>query len=323
MLVYFYKDIIIQTMQIRFFVYFLLFVLPSVAYGATSGYIPKRFSNLSTHTDTAVPYMLNNARPATIPSVRTNTTTSSNRGVVQRGKTTARAMTNNGTYINYSNSQNSNRRVVQRNNSARATATNTSLRSGNNVRSVVVSGNTASRLRAATTDTATYAEVNTSAQRCFADYKECMDGYCERTDTAYNRCYCSAKLAQIDSQYQNEIDSLIQQIIRLQYSNQTTSDDIKTYWNDTVGIYTNTNPWVNIDNALNIDWADNESRVRGQNAFNIGHQYCVQNLRSCYYMASNLRDAYKSEIARDCAEYENGLQRIQMAAESVIENYND
>jgi len=40
-------------------------------------------------------------------------------------------------------------------------------------------------------------------------------------------------------------------------------------------------------------------------------------------MASNLRDAYKSEIARDCDAYEKGLQKIQDAAESVIANYNN
>ena len=100
-------------------------------------------------------------------------------------------------------------------------------------------------------------------------------------------------------------------------------DYIKEYWDNTVGSYTKENPWVNIDNALNIEWADMQSRVRGQDAFNTGHKYCVQHLRACYYMASNMRDAYKSEIARDCETYEKSLQKIQTAAESVIESYND
>ncbi len=326
MLVYFYKKIYYADMRKRFCAYLFISVFCGASYGATSNYIPKKFSNLSTHADTAVPYMLNNAQPST-KTVRTNTSTSTKRGVVKRANNnnSARSTTNNSSsnFMVQPNTQNSNRRVVQRNNSARATATNTTFRSNTANRAAVTSGTT-TRLRAANaTNTTTYADVNTSSQRCFADYKECMDAYCERTDAAYNRCYCSAKLAQIDSKYQNKIDSLIQQIVRLQYSNQTTSDEIKDYWDETVGVYTGTNPWINIDNALDINWADNESRVRGQNAFNVGHQYCVQNLRSCYYMASNLRDAYKSEIARDCAEYENGLQKIQMAAESVIENYND
>ena len=157
-----------------------------------------------------------------------------------------------------------------------------------------------------------------------ADYKECMEGYCKREDTAYNRCYCSAKLAQIDAKYQNKIDELIQQIVRLRYNTSTaTSDEIKEYWDQTVGVYTHDNPWVNIDNALNIEWADTQSRIRGQNAFNTGHQYCTQHLRACYYMASNLRDAYKSEIARDCEVNKKSLRKIQDAAESVIESYHD
>ena len=172
-----------------------------------------------------------------------------------------------------------------------------------------------------TTTTSTTNNGNVSSQRCFADYKECMEGYCQREDTPYNRCYCSAKLAQIDAKYQDKIDKLIQQIIRLQYTSSVTSDEIKEYWDNTVGVYTHDNPWTNIDNALNIEWADTQSRVRGQNAFNTGHEYCVQHLRSCYYMASNMRDAYKSEIARDCASYEKSLQKIQDAAESIIESY--
>ena len=160
-----------------------------------------------------------------------------------------------------------------------------------------------------------------SSARCLSDYKECMEMYCQREDTAYNRCYCSAKLAQIDSKYQNKIDSLIQQIIKLQYNTNATDAEIKEYWDQTVGTYTGDNPWVNIDNALNIEWADTQSRIRGQNAFNTGHEYCVQNLRACSYMASNLRDSYKSDIARDCATYEKSLQKIQAAAESVIESY--
>ena len=186
------------------------------------------------------------------------------------------------------------------------------------------------RARSGRTDTSTASTVVTSkatsqyvsSSRCLADYTECMNSYCERSDTEYNRCFCSAKLAQINSKYQSRIDSLVQQIIRLQYNSVASSDEIKSYWNATVGTYTNTNPWVNIDNALNIDWASTESRVRGQNAFITGHSYCVNYLRSCSYMASNLRDAYKSEIERDCATYEKDLSRIQIAAESVIESYN-
>jgi len=49
----------------------------------------------------------------------------------------------------------------------------------------------------------------------------------------------------------------------------------------------------------------------------------VQHLRGCYYMAANMRDAYRSEIARDCAAYESSLQRLQRAIESLVESYNE
>ena len=197
--------------------------------------------------------------------------------------------------------QNAQRRVV-----ARSATGVQRKRSGTVVRDVTVSTNTG---------------TNVSSQQCFSGYKECMDSYCERTDTAYNRCFCSAKLAQIDAKYQNKIDSLIQQIIKLKYNSNATDAEIKEYWDSTVGTYTQTNPWTTIDNALDINWADTASRIRGQNAFTTGHNYCVQHLRGCSYMLTNMRDAYKSEIERDCTTYEKGLEKIQVAAESVIASY--
>lgn len=159
--------------------------------------------------------------------------------------------------------------------------------------------------------------------RCLADYTECMNGYCKREKTAYNRCYCSAKLAQIDAEYQPAIDSLIQQILRLQSTNTWSDAEMNEYWDETIGKYTGDNSWVNLENALNINWAGTESRVRGQQTFATGHDYCVQHLRGCGYMATNMRDAYRSEIARDCATYESGLAKIKNAAESIVESYSD
>lgn len=156
---------------------------------------------------------------------------------------------------------------------------------------------------------------------CIAGYTECMDMYCERENAAYNRCYCSSKLSQIDAQYQGKIDSLIKKILTLKNTNRWSDAEMNEYWMSTIGKYTGSNAWENIDNALNINWMDMESRVRGQNAFITGHEYCVQYLRSCYYMAGNLRDAYRSQIARDCATYEQSLSRIQNAAESIVESY--
>ena len=165
--------------------------------------------------------------------------------------------------------------------------------------------------------------VATSA-RCLADYTACMNQYCERVDTTYNRCYCSAKLAQIDAEYQPQIDSLVRQIIGIKYGNTPTDDDeLRDFWATTVGKYTGDDSWTKIDDALNIDWASMESRVRGQNAFKTGHEYCMQHIAGCFYMASNLRDAYRSKISRDCDTYEKALINVENAAESLIEYYSE
>lgn len=323
--------------RIRIFsVLFCCIVMPGLAA------MPDRFIN-NTMFKNPAPQTINKS----ISNVQSASGTKSNanssghvgkRRVVQR-KNVARSATTNQQTVKPAQQ----RRVVQRPNTARAAATNkmntrtiaqprtNSPRVANNTnRKVVARSSKRSNavIRSATERQTTNITSGSviSSQRCFSSYKECMEDYCERKDTAYNRCFCSAKLAQIDSRYQDKIDSLIKQIIKLQYNNrdnEQTSEEIKAYWDKTIGSYTGTNPWVNIDNALNIKWADAESRVRGQNAFNIGHQYCVNFLAACSSMATNMRDAYKSEITRDCATYESSLQKIQAAAESVIESYND
>ena len=164
----------------------------------------------------------------------------------------------------------------------------------------------------------------TSSARCLADYTECMNDYCERANTAYNRCYCSAKLSQIDATYQPQIEALVNQIIALQSGGSDIDvAELNAYWAQTVAKYTGDNSLANLENALDIDWASMESRVRGQNAFITGHEYCVQHLQGCFYMASNLRDAYRSSIASDCAKYEAGLERLKTVAESVVEAYQE
>ncbi len=178
--------------------------------------------------------------------------------------------------------------------------------------------------RAVATPAITSATGSVTSGKCLADYTECMNGYCRRENTAYNRCYCSARLAQIDAEYQPAIDNLVKQILTLKNGGGIyTADEMTDYWNEKVGQYTGDDSWADLDNALNINWADTESRVRGQNAFLTGHEYCVQHLRGCQYMASNLRDAYRSDIARDCLIYENALQKIKNVAESVVENYSE
>lgn len=321
-------------MRKRIFAFLLVAIFSLPALCAQNANTPNRFINKALYKN-IYPSTLNNTRKndnnKDTTSVKINSNMANNtsmknvgkRGVVKR-KTNARVATNNSSDA---------RRVVPRTNTARsATNTNNLQRlqqqtvQNNNRGNAVLRGTSNNRVRT-TVNKRTVSSSNStekiSASHCFADYKECMDSYCERADAAYNRCYCSAKLAQIDATYQNSIDDLIQQIVKMKYNSNVTSDEIKEYWDKNVSVYTNDNPWVNLDSALNINWADTESRVRGQNAFNTGHQYCVSHLNACSYMATNLRDAYKSEIARDCASYEKSLQKIKTAAESVIENYHD
>ena len=320
--------------RLSFILMAVLFTSVAMAVGKTNNFIPKKFTTVTSHAD-VYPYRLNNAQAPNTNKKNISTNTSNSissapigkRRVIKRN-TNARAATTN--MNTYSTTNSDNRRVVPRGTSITARVANTTSNprtsNGRNVQTVSARTHPVSTSRDTTPVRTTTSAVTgrVSSQRCFADYKECMEMYCQREDTAYNRCYCSAKLSQIDEKYQNKIDDLIQQIIKLQYSNpEATSNEIKEYWNQTIGIYTGTNPWVNIENALNIEWPDSQSRIRGQNAFNTGHEYCVRHLRACSYMASNMRDSYKSEIARDCDAYEKTLQKIQNAAESVVESYKD
>ncbi len=169
--------------------------------------------------------------------------------------------------------------------------------------------------------TGTKIQYTVSADRCLSDYVDCMDDYCERADTAYNRCYCSSKLAQIDDEYRPQIDSLVQQILTINSTDDDywSDEEFYAYWDETIGVHTGDNSWRTLDELLsNIDWAGTESSVRGQQSFITGHDYCTQHLKACAYMSGNMRDMYKSEIARDCTVYENGLNRLKTAAEDYI-----
>ena len=129
-----------------------------------------------------------------------------------------------------------------------------------------------------------------------------MDNYCLRQDAEYNRCYCSSQLAQIDAKHKPKIDQLIKEILTLQSTNYWTDEEMHEYWEDTIVKYTGENSWHNLEDAM-------------------GHQYCVQHLQGCAYMQTNMRDAYRSEIARDCAAYETSLLQLENAAESIVEAY--
>lgn len=321
-------------MRKGFFTTFLLCLLSSPVFAA-NGYVPKQFSNVSTG-EGLYPYSMNNRRQEITNTTKNNVSginsstqmqSSSKRNVIKR-PVKARASTTTLTTTQYSDT---NRRVIPRSVNARSSINtqnyNTYNTTNRGVTARSANKNTVLRVSNSRRETRNTTSSGTavSSSKCFANYKECMETYCKREDTPYNRCYCSAKLAQIDSKYQKNIDNLIQQIIVLQNTTTTESDEdlvpLETFWTENIAQYTGSNAWKNLDEALNIDWPDNETRFQGQNAFNIGHQYCVNYLHACSYMASNLRDAYKSEITRDCATYEETLQKIQNVAESLIENY--
>ena len=313
-------------------------VFSNVAFAAGK-YIPKQFSNMTSGSD-LYPYSLSNKRQQNATVKKSNMhgigagspmQSTGKRGVVKR-PTNARAATISGNTM--TTSSGNARRVVQRSGVARSASSGsnrfqtTSGYRNSDSRGVVARG-ASSKLtsrstsgKRATTKSET-APSGTSTQKCFANYKQCMDMYCQREDTAYNRCYCSVKLAKIDYTYQADIDTAIKKIIELQYKTDPDLSSVEDYWNETIGTYTDTNSWERLDKALDIDWASMESRVRGQNAFTTGHKYCVEYLNSCAFMASNLRDAYKSEISRDCEKYEATLQKIKRAAEAVVEQYSD
>lgn len=280
------------------------------------------------------PYLNNQMRTALNPGVTTSQSTSPINAIVRTEQlSTPRRVVARSAKTTTANPSTSARRVVARPNTTRAATQNDDVYRPVNVRddvnnrdNVVTGDNSRSRLNDTQRNAATlttYPETRVvSSARCLADYNECMDSYCARENTKYNRCFCSAKLSQIDAEYQPAIESLVNQIISLKYNSASWSDDeMNEYWMNTIGKYTGDNSWQKLDDLLNIDWATMENRTRGQNAFITGHAYCVQHIQGCFYMASNLRDAYRSKISTDCATYENSLQRLKNAAENVIETY--
>lgn len=316
---------------LRFFTIFL--ILAQAPYQLVAAPVQSKYIKPDTY-NYMYPYMNNQMRtdlnPGVTPNqstnpmdivVRTEKLSAPRRVVPRKSKTTARSAkpvtsTKNNTVRNATVAP-----QMRSNNARAATSTQNRrvvARSGVR-RSGVRTDNGRTSPQTATQNT--LATQRMSSGQCMTGYTECMDMYCEREQTDYNRCYCSAKLAQIDSTYKDAIDSLIKQILTIKNTNNWSDSEMDEYWMATVGKYSNDNSWTNIDNALNINWADTESRVRGQNAFVTGHDYCVQYLRGCSYMATNLRDAYRSQINRDCATYEQSLGRLKNAAESIVEMY--
>ena len=315
----------------RIFYFFTLafFFLNTSAFAAVSPMRPSNYVNPASYAY-MYPYLSNKMRtelnPGTTVSMTNNPIDvivkterlSAPRRVVARPQTsTARSATPTTTATKVSNSA---RRVVPR---AAKTTTARSVVPRATRQNTGRSAPTNARTDADGNDVAAISPYTVSTTRCLAGYIECMDSYCAHEDTAYNRCYCSAKLAQIDSKYQDQLNDMAIQIIRLQGGGTWTDEEMNEYWMERIGQYVGENSWTNLDNALNIQWPTPEERIRGQQVFLTGHEYCVAHLKNCASMASNMRDAYRSQISRDCNNYEQGLMRIQTAAAAMIEYYSE
>jgi len=157
-------------------------------------------------------------------------------------------------------------------------------------------------------------------EQCLANYVECMDNYCHRPNTRHDRCFCSARLQQLDNQFRPAIDELLKQISIAQtagINDGMTEEEINEYWNEIFGA-TGRNSMANLTEALNISWIGTESSVRGQNAFVAGDTFCRNHLTGCFFMAENMRSMYRTMIGQDCRAYETYLQRMKSGAQQIL-----
>ena len=310
----------------RILVFLFAFLFIGNAYSATTGRVsPSRYVNPQSYAY-MYPYLNNKMRtelnPGTTVSQTNNpvdvivrtTPMSEPRRVVPR---TQRNTTTNARATTQQTTTNTVRRVVQR--SSGVAQTNRAA-----IRSVGRTETNTSNRSTQTTNTTINTNQNwVSGARCMSDYTNCMNMYCLHEDTKYNRCYCSSRLAQIDSEYQPQIENMIIQILKLRGNGQWSDEEMNEYWMERVGNYVGENSWTQLDEALNINWPGPDEHARGASAFMTGHEYCVQHLHACASMAQNMRDAYRSLVARDCNTYENSLMLIRNAAASMIEYYSD
>ncbi|MCL2369527.1 MAG: hypothetical protein FWC83_02525, partial [Alphaproteobacteria bacterium] len=175
--------------------------------------------------------------------------------------------------------------------------------------------------RSATPVTQTLSVQQVAPEQCLALYTECMNSYCERPGTSYNRCFCSPRLAEIQEYYRPRIDAIMRQIVIVQNGGQLSegmSDaELEYWWSRT--ILTGNNSLLNLNASLNaVDFPTSESMLRGRNAFNIGHEFCIRNLVPCAHAANNMIGVYRNAIARDCTAYQNQMRQLLRAAEIVL-----
>ncbi|MCL2737364.1 MAG: hypothetical protein FWE17_00680, partial [Alphaproteobacteria bacterium] len=120
------------------------------------------------------------------------------------------------------------------------------------------------------------------------------------------------------------IDAALRKVVILEnggsLSDNLTDTELELMWNNTfAGVGHQSDSISNLNAALSgIDFADFESRVRGQNAFAAGHEFCIQHLPACFYAGTNMIGVYRSVIARDCNAYERRLRAVLTLAENTV-----
>ncbi|MCL2629295.1 MAG: hypothetical protein FWD33_01190 [Alphaproteobacteria bacterium] len=145
-----------------------------------------------------------------------------------------------------------------------------------------------------------------SMAQCMSEYRTCMDSYCLRQNTQWGRCFCSARLSQLEAEFQPQIERAQRTLIAVSISgkNADLSDAALT-----AGM------------SIQFDWAGNANAIRGQDAFIMGSQVCSARLRACSTVANQLVNLYRSEMNRDCQRYENILRAHLQSLEQQIASF--
>lgn len=167
---------------------------------------------------------------------------------------------------------------------------------------VAPSGQVNNRGRVAATAAEVGSGPDVSISNCMSEYKKCMDSYCSRPNTKYDRCYCSPRLSQLDAQFQPKIEETQRRLIALSIGGKNID-------------------FSSVSEGIEFDWASAENRVQGQDAFLTGSRVCNERLRPCFSIANQLQNLYRSEMNRDCQRYEAYLNAHLQALEAELANF--
>lgn len=164
--------------------------------------------------------------------------------------------------------------------------------------------NTGIRVNAARGATTTNYTTSNSPDvgECLAEYNKCMDGYCHRPDTQYDKCYCSVRMAKIDNEFQPKIEDAKRRLIAVSIGGAEAVPD-------------------DVDDGLDFDWVGSANQMQGQQAFVMGNSICATKLAGCTAFSGQLTNLYRSEMNKDCTRYENYLDSMLMYLEQRIAMY--